>query len=133
MTRDIEGPIHKAILRYLAYAMPGAWLMHPANELALGGDRRSKAIAQAKAKSLGMLPGAPDIIALWHGNLWAFEVKAPGNYPTETQRECGEHIERMGGRWAVVRSVDQAAEKVAAWMHEAPRAATVEIRGTVNG
>ena len=126
-----EAPIHKAILRYLSYALPGAWIMHPANELAMGGDRRAKAIAQAKAKSLGMLPGAPDIIALWHGNLWAFEVKAPGNYPTDTQKTVGAHIERMGGRWAVVRSVDEAAACVAAWMEQAPRAAAIKMVGEV--
>jgi hypothetical protein len=129
--RDVEGPIHRAVLDYLRYALPGAFIMHPANELNLGGDRKANAIAQARAKSLGMLPGAPDIMALWHGSLWCFEVKAPAGRVSAPQAAVGEHIERMGGRWAVVRSVDDAAACVAAWMGDAPRAVAVELRGAI--
>lgn len=128
---DREGPIHRAVLDYLRYALPGAWIMHPANELNLGGDRRSNAIAQARAKSLGMAPGAPDILALWHGNLWAFEVKSATGRVSEAQAAVGAHIERMGGRWAVVRSVDDAAACVAAWMGEARQSVAVPMRGSV--
>jgi hypothetical protein len=129
---DREAPIHKAILQYLRYALPGAWVMHPANELAMAGRPVARAIAQKKAKSLGMVPGAPDIIALWHGNLWAFEVKAPKGRVSEPQAAVGAHIEQMGGRWAVVRSVDEAAACVAAWMEAAPRVAVVEKRGSIS-
>jgi hypothetical protein len=128
---DKEGPIHKAILAYLHYALPGAWIMHPANELNLGGDRVANAIAQRRAKSLGMVPGAPDIIALWHGNLWAFEVKSAKGRVSDAQAAVGAHIERMGGRWSVVRSVDDAAACVAQWMGEARQSVAAPMRGSV--
>ena len=65
--------------------------------------------------SLGMLPGWPDLIVLWRGQFWSFEVKAPGNYPTLKQKQVGEAIEAQGGRWAVVRSVDDAEACVTEW------------------
>ena len=61
---DREGPIHKAILHYLRAQFPSALIFHPANELNLRADPKTKAIAQARAKALGMLPGAPDIVML---------------------------------------------------------------------
>lgn len=114
--RDLEGPIHMACLNYLRLALPGAEIHHSANELDLGGDRRSKAIAQRKAKEKGMQPGWPDLQVLWRGQFWCFEVKAPGNRPTEEQVERGEGIVRNGGRWAVVQSVEELQRVLCDWM-----------------
>jgi hypothetical protein len=112
---DREGPIHMACLHYLQLALSGAAIHHSANEMDIGGDPRAKAIAQSKAKAKGMRPGWPDIEVIWRGHFWTFEVKAEGNYATKQQRECGADIEKNGGKWAVVRSVDDVAECLREW------------------
>lgn len=114
MTRsDREGPVHRAVLSYLTQVLPGAVIHHSPNETDLSGPQAMRMVARAKA--LGMLPGWPDLIVLWRGQFWAFEVKAPGNYPTIKQKQVGEAIEAQGGRWAVVRSVDDAEACVTEW------------------
>jgi hypothetical protein len=127
--RDVEGPIHRAVMDYLRVALPGAVIHHSANEFGLSGPNVARQIA--KNRHNGMLVGFPDLMVLWHGNFWAFEVKAPKGKPTDAQVAVGASIERMGGKWAVVRSVDDAAACVAAWMGEAPRAVAVELRGAI--
>lgn len=129
---DREGPIHIACLNYLRFVLPGAEINHSPNELDLGGDRRSKAIAQAKAKAKGMAPGWPDIEVLWRGKFWCFEVKAPGGKPTQEQIERGAGIVRNGGRWAVVTSVDDVRRCVSLWMaQDDAEAVSVPITGVI--
>ena len=102
---DHEGPIHRAILQYLRMQYPRALIFHPANELGMGGNPKSKAIAQAKDKRLGMLPGAPDIMMLFDGLFYGFEIKAAKGKVSDAQSQVGAVISRNGGRWAVVRSI----------------------------
>lgn len=129
---DREGPIHQACLDYLRLSLSGAAIHHSANELDLGGDPKAKAIAQAKAKAKGMRPGWPDIEVIWRGQFWAFEVKSENGRVTKEQRECGEAIIANGGRWAVVRSVDDVRRCVGLWMAEMPEpVAMVELRGPI--
>jgi hypothetical protein len=131
--RELERPVHLAVLRYLELVLPGAVIHHSPNELDLGGDRNSKARAQARAKELGMRPGWPDIEVLWHGQFWTFEVKSPDGKPTRAQEECGAEIEAAGGRWAVVRSVDDARRCVEEWSRELRAGGTpVELRGIIS-
>lgn len=129
--QDREGPIHIACLNYLRLALPGAEIHHSANELDLGGDRKAKAIAQAKAKAKGMAPGWPDIEVLWRGHFWFFEVKPPGQKPSAQQIERGKGIVRNGGRWAVVTSIGEVKSCVAAWRADVADTAMVPIRGVV--
>lgn len=117
--RDLEGPVHVACLNYLRLVLPGAAIHHSPNELDLGGDPKAKAIAQSKAKARGMRPGWPDIEVIWRGQFWTFEVKAGRNQPTKEQIACGEAIIAAGGRWAVVRSVDDVMALVLQWQTEA--------------
>lgn len=111
--RDEEAPIHKAVLGYLRAALPGAVIHHAANEIARRG--KGGAIAVGIAKSLGALPGYPDLAVLWRGQFWAFEVKPEGRKATEAQLAVGAAIERNGGRWAVVRSVRDAEDCIREW------------------
>lgn len=115
--RDQETPYHVAILDYLRLAYPGALIWHTANEIEMSGDeatRKGLKIAQAKAKKKGMLPGFPDI-AMFHGGiLYTFEVKAPDGRPTQEQLDVGALIEKNGGFFAVVTTV----EEVKHWMQE---------------
>lgn len=115
MPRDVEGPIHKAILAYLRAALPGAVIHHSPNELNLSANPKSKAIAQAKAKAMGMLRGFPDLLVIYCGSVWCIEVKAPKGRISDAQQQVGADIEAMGGRWGIARSVDDARALVEAW------------------
>lgn len=48
-------------------------------------------------------PGAPDVIARYRGQLYAFEIKSQKGTQTEAQRET---------QWPVIRSVSEALEAV---------------------
>jgi hypothetical protein len=100
------------MLGYGVNRLPGAVIHHSPNEVGVKGRDIARAIA--KAKHNGMIVGFPDIIVIWAGNVWTFEVKAPGNYPSDDQCEVGRMIRAQGGKWAVVRSADDAAEAVSA-------------------
>jgi hypothetical protein len=115
--RDLEGPIHRAVMSYLRLTLRGAVIHHSPNEVGVKGKDIARAIA--KAKHNGMVVGFPDIIIIWRGRIWTFEVKAPGRKPTEEQEQVGVRIIAQGGRWAVVRSVDDAAALVREWSQDA--------------
>jgi hypothetical protein len=112
---DREGPIHLACLHWLQWKLPGAVIHHSPNEMNIGGDRKSKAIAQCRAKAMGMRPGWPDIEVFWRGQFWAFEVKSATGRVSLKQLACGADIIDNGGQWAVVRSVADVERCVAAW------------------
>ncbi len=51
--------------------------------------------------------GIPDIIAIIDGQFVGIECKAdPSKKPTALQSKCGEEILAAGGRWELVRSVE---------------------------
>ena len=80
--RDRETLIHVAILHYLRAVLPDCVVAHVPN----GGQR--SAIAGARMKRLGTVPGMPDLMVLLPaGKVLFFEVKAPNGRPSETQRD----------------------------------------------
>ena len=111
---DIEGPIHRAILNYLKLQYPRAVIHHSPNEMNIKADHISKAIAQNKAKAMGMQPGWPDIEMLLDGQMYFFEVKAPKGVVSTAQAACGARIEAAGGRFYVVRSIEDVKAAMAA-------------------
>ena len=125
--REVERPIHEAILRFMYFQYPRAAVHHSPNEVDASGANIARAIN--KAKKMGMRPGWPDLEMLWLGNFWTLEVKAPGNKPTKSQLECRDIIEANGGRWACVTSVDEAKAVLDEWRREAT--AALEHRGTI--
>lgn len=108
-----ERLIHLAVLDYLRLALPGALIHHSPAEVGITGPEIARAIA--KAKHMGMVVGYPDLTAFWRGQFWAFECKAEGGRPSDAQTAVGAVIEANGGRWAVVRSVDDVAEAIREW------------------
>lgn len=112
--RDIEGPIHRAILDALRLMLPAAVIHHSPNEVDLAGKNVARAIA--KQRWNGTRKGWPDIEILYCGLFWTLEVKAGANKATDDQIACGRAIEEAGGRWAVVRSVDEAEAVIRSWM-----------------
>lgn len=132
--RDIEGPIQKAIVKYLRTQYPGALIFSVPNELAskagagLPKWKQQQTIRniQARAKDQGMLPGMADLCMWWNGQFFAFEVKAKGNYQQDNQKDCQRVTEANQGVYAVVRSIDD----VQAVMAE--NVASVPIKGTIS-
>lgn len=112
---DREGPIHRAILSFLRVAMPDAVIHHSPNELNLRGDKVAKAIAQNKAKGLGMRPGWPDLEVFHNGTPYFFEVKAEGNTQTPAQKDIQAELQAQGIRYAVVRSIADVRECLSEW------------------
>ena len=107
--RDIEGPIHRAILAHLRDIFPGALVVHAANEIGLKGKDVARQIA--KAKFNGMVPGFPDLACfLPEGEAVFFEVKAEGNTTSPAQKSVLAQLEALGFRAAVVRSVQDVNE-----------------------
>lgn len=114
--RDVEGPIHKAVLNYLILVLPiGTPIHHSPNELNLGGDPKAKAIAQSRSKLLGMRPGWPDLEFILFGCFYALEVKGPDGKQTKEQIQVEADIRAAGGRYAVVRSVDDTKKALQSW------------------
>src|SRR5437879_2918503 len=91
--RRIEDQIQRAVFEHFAVrAAPGVVAFHPAN-----GGWRSK-VEAAVLKGLGVVAGAPDIIACKDGKFYALEIKAPGGRLSDAQermlirlREAGAH------------------------------------------
>ena len=100
-----ERRIHLAVLGYLRLRLPDAAIHHSANEIGLAGKAVARQIA--KAKHMGMMVGFPDLMVLWRGQALFFEVKAPGNYPTEAQKAAHELLTANGAQCHVVRSVGE--------------------------
>ena len=114
--RSAELPVHRSVLRYLQLALPGALIHHSPQNLGVGDGKDGKiARAVALAKSMGMLVGWPDIVVLWRGRFMAFEVKAEGGKASAAQEAVGALIQTHGGRWAVVRSIEDVREYLADW------------------
>ena len=115
MRTDRESPVQRAIVQYLRLAFPGAIVHHSRNEI----NKRGTAIAIeiAKAKAKGAVTGFPDLIVLPFAHIGPLflEVKAEGGYATDAQREVHRQLADLGYRVAVVRSVDDVRERLAAW------------------
>ena len=104
--QDREGPIHRAILELLDLALPAdAVYHHSPNELDMAGPEAARQIA--KARKLGTKKGWPDIEIVWRGHFYGLEVKAKTGQG-ESQKAMERAITQTGGRYAVVRSVDDA-------------------------
>lgn len=110
-----EAAIHEAVVDYLRVALPDAVVATVKNEINKSGAAFAREMAQAKRR--GIVPGFPDILVLpfSHIGTMLFEVKAPGGYPTETQRAVHERLRALGYRVAVVRSVDDARAALREW------------------
>ena len=113
LRQDREGPIHRAIVQYLRSVLPHALVHHGANEINLSGKRIE--IAIARAKSLGMTPGWPDIEVMTAQGALFFEVKAPGGYPSKTQAAVIDKLRGLGFPVGLVRSIEDTRACLRAW------------------
>lgn len=120
-----EHAIQVAIIKYLKLQVPGAVIHASPGGAVLAGDSERRAIAMGKLKAAGFLVGFPDVLCLWrdaagHAHFWTFEVKGPGGRLSEDQVWVGNRIQANGGRWAVVRSVDDVQDAIREWRGDLP-------------
>lgn len=113
--RDLEGPIHRAILAHLRRVLPaGSIVHHSANSIGLSGALIMRQIAHNEA--MGTVKGFPDLLCLLPGpRVWLFEVKADGNYPDKDQRALHEALRVLGCMVAVVRSCTEVDVVIEEW------------------
>ena len=133
MSRDVEGPIHRAILSWLRVVLPEAIIFHPANETRRPG--RAGNIERAMNAASGVLPGVPDIIGLTYTGPFFMEVKARKGNLSPAQKAFRDGLARLGyDRFAVVRTIDDAKDALAAWgipTREAGSLVKLPLRGVI--
>jgi hypothetical protein len=92
-----------------ARGAPGLVYLHPAN----GGGR--SAVEGAIFKSMGVVPGAPDLL-LWHaGKSFALELKAENGRTTDAQIVMLTRLKDAGVVTAVAHGIDEALAVLEAW------------------
>lgn len=99
---DLEGPVHRECLEAARLLLPGAVIHHSPNAFGASGPEIARQIA--KHKSMGMVPGYPDLIVHWRKFTFGLEVKAGSNGLSPDQRDVEAAFSANGIPYAVVRS-----------------------------
>lgn len=96
-----EDKLQKAVIDYVKYSYPDAFIVHIPNE-----GKRSR-FEQFKFKFLGAVAGMPDVM-IYNSNIekngLAIELKYGYNKPTAKQKECMKRLENCN--WYVFWSND---------------------------
>lgn len=100
-----EETIQRVVFKHLRqHGAKGLVAWHPKN-----GGIHQKDIAQRIAnESLGVLAGAPDVMALHNGHFYALELKAEGKEPTPEQHAILRSITEAGGTAGWAAGLDEA-------------------------
>jgi hypothetical protein len=99
--KQTEWSIQKLIHVYLSKALPRgsfAWAVDHA--------QKTTEVARMGMAARGIVAGIPDHFIIHEGKMITLEIKAPGNYPTESQREFGLRLQNAQAYWFVVRSCE---------------------------
>jgi hypothetical protein len=105
-----EAAIQRAVFQHLrARAAPNVFAFHPAN----GGYR--KPVEAAILKSMGVVAGVPDVVAIHNGRVFAMEIKAGGGRATDKQLEAIAAMEAAGAFTAIAEGLDRALACLEAW------------------
>lgn len=110
----METQIQRSIRRYLTHR--GYVAVHVPNGATLRGDEDQRKRQMHNLKLDGLLPGFPDLIVYGKdGRIGHIEVKVEGGRQQPTQKECQGMLEQLGHRYAICRSIDDAAETLSKW------------------
>jgi hypothetical protein len=108
--RSPEAAIQRAVFEHLrARGAPRVFFFHPAN----GGYRRP--VEAAIFKSLGVMPGMPDLFIVHNGRCFAMELKAPGGRATDKQLACIAALREAGAFTAIAEGLDHALAQLEDW------------------
>src|SRR5262245_1387201 len=109
-----EQLIHQAVVSHLNQrGVDGLLYWHTPNGARMGGKRGL--IQGAIAKSMGVRAGVSDILAFHGGKLYALELKAPKEKPTDAQASFLARVKINGGEVAVAQGLDQALGALEGW------------------
>lgn len=101
---------HRAVIQHFGWrGRPGAFVFHPAN-----GGWRSR-VEGAILKSMGVVPGVPDIVCIFQGRAYFLEMKAPKGRLTDAQRVVHERLRKAGANVAVAHGIDEALAQLEQW------------------
>ena len=101
--RSPEAQLQRSLVEHLRWcARSGVWWAHIPN----GGART--AIEAAIFKSLGVQPGAPDLLVVRAGQALFIECKAPDRKLSPSQVECHEALRRAGATVETFDDIDDA-------------------------
>lgn len=123
MRQDREGPIQRAIIERFRAELPGCVIAAVPNSTDVKG--KSAAIAIAKQKANGLMPGFPDLVLYWNGKAACIEVKAPKGRLSPAQNTVLQMLAGQGILTAVIDSQD-AVPAIAKAMR-----GSLEVRGAV--
>lgn len=109
-----ESVIQRAIRHYLAGR--GYACVHVPNGAVLGGDPERRARQMNALKADGLYPGFPDLLVYGPNQLIGhIEVKTPKGTVQDTQKRCRAWLEGLGHKYAICRSVEDAAAALNEW------------------
>lgn len=117
MKRYIEDTLQKSCVQWfdLQYGHLSWALFHVPN----GGQRNAK--EAAKFKAMGVRPGVPDLILILPRGGYhylALELKVGKNKQTENQKWYQSKMTENGGKYVVIRSLDDFIETVNTYLHQ---------------
>lgn len=105
--------IYAARYKFIFFSVPNEGAFK-----AFGLDKINKAIFYALLtllKKMGLLPGVSDLIILHRGRAYCVEVKTQTGKQSEAQRLFQARCDETGIPYSVVRSVEEAIEKLKEW------------------
>ena len=98
-----ETDLQKQVIKYLDLVLPSQSLVHHSPN-----EGNHKIQYFHKQKLMGVVKGFPDLMILLPKTKPLFiELKQPGNYPTEQQRNIGSLLIDLGNEYAVCRSLQE--------------------------
>ncbi len=105
---------------YFDWALPDVLAFHCSNESYFGENRESAIIQMALLKKQGFLPGVPDWLLFWHCPMYglrfaAIELKIGRNDLSESQIKFRDRWIKVGGIYAVCRSMDEIETTIKDW------------------
>ena len=105
-----EARLHRTIVQVVKLsAFPDVLWLHVPN----AGIRSG--IEAGYLKSLGLLPGAADLLFWRGGKSYAMEVKAAGGRLSDTQKAFRDRFIEAGGEWASVDNIEAAICQLRTW------------------
>jgi hypothetical protein len=108
--RRPEDAIQRAVFEHLRRrGAPGVFAFHVPN----GGYR--KPTEAAILKSMGVVAGVPDVIAIRNGKVFALELKAPGGRATDKQLATIAALREAGAFTCIAEGLDRALACLEAW------------------
>ena len=98
--KRLEQQFQQSVAAYLERVLPPGVFWTAVGH---GGGGRTRG---AILKSMGVRPGVPDLIFLYHGRFLGIELKAGKGTLSSAQDSCASLIVAAGGTWASARTLD---------------------------